>query len=65
MSMWRCLEFLINVFYSLSDIANDIVVWLDTTTISGDTYGELLFGSGLTLILGWLAVSKLLDIWPG
>ena len=65
MSMWRCLEFLINVFYSLSDIANDIVVWLDTTTIAGDTYGELLFGSGLTLILGWLAVSKLLDIWPG
>ena len=65
MSMWRCLEFLINVFYSLSDIANDIVVWLATTTITGDTYGELLFGSGLTLILGWLAVSKLLDIWPG
>ena len=65
MAMWRILEVCIDIFYSLSDMADDLVLWLNTTTISGDTYGELLFGAGLVFILGWLGVSKLLDIWPG
>ena len=62
MAMWRCFEILLNIYNSLSDVADDIVAWLDTTNVFGETYGELLFGSLLPALLGYAAVKWFADI---
>lgn len=64
------IAFVVDLFPKVQETALQIMTWL-TTPLGIEVLGltfmpyEVMFGSALTLILGYGFISWILDIWPG